>query len=72
MDENDEFEEMTEKKVNYKVIYTGPSDWDVISGKEYQCTAEWYDEEGRLDSISMIDETGSAYIYDVGQYKKVS
>ena len=66
----DEYETMTEKKVDCEVIYTGESDWDVKNGKKYKCVAEWYDSEGKLDSISMIDETGHAYIYDVGTFKK--
>lgn len=69
--ENNEYEEMTEKKVNYKVKYIGKTDWDVKNGKIYECTKEWYDSEGKLDSISMIDETGHAYIYDVGQFEKI-
>jgi hypothetical protein len=66
----DEYETMTEKKVDYEVIYTGESDWDVKNGKKYKCVAEWYDSKGKLDSISMIDETGQAYIYDVGTFKR--
>lgn len=66
----DEYETMSEKKVSYDVIYTGETDWDVKNGKSYKCVAEWYDSEGKLDSISMIDETGHAYIYDIGTFKK--
>lgn len=69
--ESNEYETMTEKKVSYNVRYTGKSDWDVKQGKIYKCTAEWYDSEGKLDSISMIDETGSSYIYDVGTFEKI-
>lgn len=66
-----EFEHMTEKKVNYKVRYTGGDMPDIKHGKIYQCVAEWYDEDGDLDTYSVIDETGESYLYDEDQIEKV-
>ena len=64
-------EHMTRKDVNYDVIYIGETYDDAEHGKTYKCIAEWYDSEGKFDSISMIDETGEDYIYDVSDFKKL-
>lgn len=66
-----EIEKMIEKKVNYKVRYTGGDTPDIKHNGIYICTAEWYDEDGDFDSYSVIDDTGIACIYDWDQIEKV-
>lgn len=70
MNEN-ETEEMTEKKVDYKVKYLGKDCTDFKHGKIYKCIAEWYDENGKLDTLSIIDETKDDYLYSPVSFEKV-
>ena len=71
MDVKDEIEEMTEKKVNYKVRYTGKNCNDLKTGKVYTCISEWFDKEGRLDTLSIIDETKDDYLYSPKSFEKI-
>ena len=71
MDNNEnKLEHMTKKNVNYNVIYKGRTSPYAIKGQIYKCVAEWYDEDGNFDSISMIDGTGESYIYGLGSFEK--
>lgn len=58
-------------EVNYLVKYIGKDSPDIKNGKIYICIAEWYDEENKLDSLSVIDETKEDYIYFPSDFEKV-
>ena len=64
-------EQMTCKEVNYKLLYTGEDIRDLKKGNLYTCVKEWYDEDGKLDSYRIIDETGEPYIYGIKSFEKV-
>lgn len=57
------------KDVDYYLIYTGPTDEDLIHGKKYHCRAEEY-VHGKLESYSVYDETGDYYLYEIDCFKK--
>lgn len=54
---------MERKTVDYKVKYIGPTYDEIIHGKIYRCIAEWYDENGKLHDLSVIDESREDYLY---------
>ena len=62
---------MTRKPVDYYVWYRGKETPDIKPGFIYHCIAEWYDQNGRLDSLSVVDRTGEDYIYFIEECEKV-
>lgn len=68
---DEKYEEMEEKKVNYKVRYRGDDQLEIKKGKIYTCVAEWYDEDGKLDTLSVIDDTKEDYLYEPILFEKV-
>lgn len=68
----EEYEQMTKKEVSYNLKYVGKEKPDIKTGKIYKCVSEWYDESGKLDSLSVIDETGEDYIYFPSQFEEVN
>lgn len=52
-------------------MWTAADTPDMKKGKIYTVVAEWYDPSGRLDSLSVIDESGEDYIYFIEDCKRI-
>lgn len=55
---------MVKKKVNYRVRYIKHSWSDLHEGEIYDCVGEWYDEDGRQESLAVIDSSGDEYMFE--------
>lgn len=61
---------MVKKAVNYKVRFIGEESFSFIPQKIYDCVREWYD-DGRLFSLSVVDESNEDYCYPPSNFEKV-
>lgn len=52
---------MDKKDVNYKVRYIKESWSDWHQNEIYDCVGEWYDENGALRFLAVIDSSGFEY-----------
>lgn len=64
------YDQMTEKKVDYKVRYIGEESWLLRNNIAYKCFAELYDSKGNLDSVCVdtgfpLAENYKLYIEEV-------
>lgn len=63
--------EVEVKTVNYYVKFIGKSDSAIKNGKTYRCIAECY-KNGKLLSLSVIDDTEEYYQYSPKAFEKVA
>ena len=63
---------MVKKKVSYKVRYIKPNWSDLHQGEIYDCVGEWYYEDGRLESLAIIDSSGDEYMFSPNIFEVVN
>ena len=60
----------TEKEVNYKVKCLEEAGVDTMPNKTYDCIAEYYHPDGKLEFILIIDDHGDEHSVEPEYFEK--